>query len=56
MVTTENIQSVLSKLSIQLNIQKLQFDEDQSCFLAFDEQAVNIQYIQDKLYLIKAAA
>jgi hypothetical protein len=51
MVASHNVQSVLSELGVQLNIPELQFDEDQSCFLAFDEQAVNIQLIEEKLYL-----
>ena len=51
-----NVQSVLAELGVQLSIPALKFDENHSCFLAFDEQAVNIQLIENKLYLTTPVA
>lgn len=51
MLAEVNIKAVLSELGTELDISDLQFDENKSCFVAFDGQVVNIQMIRDWLYL-----
>jgi hypothetical protein len=48
------INQLLSQLGQELNIPTLQLDDDLSCFLAFDEQLISIQLIQERIYLTQS--
>jgi hypothetical protein len=51
MIAVHNMQRVLSELGVKFSVPELKFDKDQSCFVACDQQAVNIQLMAEKVYL-----
>lgn len=51
MLTIEKVKYLVSELATQLSLPELALDEDQCCFVAFDEQTLNIQYLREQLYL-----
>lgn len=51
MLSIENIKYLIAELATQLNLPELQLDKDECCFVAFDTQTINLQFLEGQLYL-----
>lgn len=51
MLNIENTKYLVAALAKQLNLPELALDEDFCCFIAFDGQVINLQHLNDQIYL-----
>lgn len=49
MLSIEHMKYLIAELATQLNLPELQLDQDECCFVAFDTQAINIQFLEGQL-------